>query len=134
MISKLLALSLAALALNGASCKDHTKTGQGDPVSKQIIERAVRKEISKPDGPLTQSDYLTLTELNLSGSAVTDLSPLEELLQLQGLNLSGCRHVVDLSPLESLPRLVYLDLTGCTGIKEIRGSLKRKEGLKIIGP
>lgn len=117
------------------ACSNPNRTSP-DEVAKsaQIIEQAIRREIGKPDGPITEGDRLGLTELHLSSTELVDLTALAELRDLQGLSLSGCTRVIDLTPLESLPHLVYLDLTGCTGVEEIPDSLRNKSGLKIIGP
>ncbi len=117
------------------SCsKEFKPTPAETAESVRIIEQAVRKEIGKSEGPITDGDRLEVAELHLSNTSVSDLHSLGELRNLQGLSLSGCKKVKDLSPLEGLPHLVYLDLSGCSNVSEIPNKLRRKSGLKLIEP
>lgn len=50
---------------------------------------ALRIALAKPSGSLTAADMLTLTNLNLSGLGLTDLSGLETAANLRILNLRG---------------------------------------------
>jgi len=127
-------IAVALWAILSACSDSHPTALEESAQSAQIIEQAIRLEIGKPDGPITDGDRLGLTELHLSSKELVDLTPLAELRDLQGLSLSGCTRVSDLTPLENLPHLVYLDLTGCTGVEEIPDSLQKKSRLIIIGP
>ncbi|MEZ4777474.1 MAG: leucine-rich repeat domain-containing protein [Bacteroidia bacterium] len=55
---------------------------------------------------------LTLTELDCSRSAITDLAPIAALTQLESLDISETR-ISDLSPLLHLPKLKELHATFC---------------------
>ena len=50
--------------------------------------------------------------LDLSGTSVSDLTPLQGLTSLQTLNLYAATSVSDLTPLQGLTSLQTLDLTG----------------------
>jgi hypothetical protein len=64
---------------------------------------------------------LTLRELSLSFSNVTDLLVVRSLVALTHLNLSGCSELSDaaLCCVACLPALVYLNLTGCTQLRDL---------------
>lgn len=51
------------------------------------LEAALRTVLSKPTGPITEADMLTLTNLNLSGLGLTDLSGLQFAGNLRILNI-----------------------------------------------
>ncbi|MCP4812724.1 MAG: leucine-rich repeat domain-containing protein [Planctomycetaceae bacterium] len=64
-----------------------------------------------------------LKYLNLSSTAIDDLSPLTNLqqlrqLELEYLNLSNTE-ISDISPLRDLPRLKCLNLADCTGVTDL---------------
>jgi len=111
----------------------------------QYLEAAVRTRIAKPTGDITTEDMARLTYLetqslglyiirNLTGleyatnlyhlglfqHAVSDLSPLAGLTNLQELILHGNTPIADLSPLAGLTRLGYVDLQQ-DGISNISG-------------
>jgi|TARA_B100001971_G_scaffold204578_1_gene220891 hypothetical protein len=53
--------------------------------SAKIIEAAIRKELKKPTGELTKTDYEKVTELVLYRNQLTDVKGLEKLTQLKQL-------------------------------------------------
>ena len=53
---------------------------------------------------------MNLTELDLYGHPITDLSPLATLTKLSDLTMMRCR-VRDIEPISSLPELSKLELT-----------------------
>ncbi len=53
------------------------------------LEGAIRTALAKPAGPVTEADMATLTNLNLSGLGLTDLSGLETATNLRILNIRG---------------------------------------------
>lgn len=133
--AKPLTLILAALALLGASLTARAQEGEPLRFEDPALERAVRGQTLKADGPLYAADVelidslyvewpeaddtiqslagieaLTgLTRLNLRGNAVSDLTPLASLTQLEDLTLSHNR-VTDVSALANLKALRYLEL------------------------
>ena len=51
------------------------------------IEKAIRKELKKPEGELTKADYEKVTTLNLKYNQLTEVTGLEKLTQLTHLHL-----------------------------------------------
>jgi len=74
-----------------------------------IIEKAIRKEIVKPEGELTKPDFEKVTKLSLVGGNLTDLKTLTKLLNLQSLVLLQTK-ASDLNPLSKLTHLKELYL------------------------
>ncbi|GAX82091.1 hypothetical protein CEUSTIGMA_g9519.t1 [Chlamydomonas eustigma] len=56
---------------------------------------------------------LGLKTLNISGCPVSSLSPLSSCLSLTSLSMTGCVLVSDVSPLADLRYLTFLDIRGC---------------------
>ena len=77
----------------------------------EIFEKAFRETLNKPEGPLTRGDLLTITELQLVKTQISDLTPLAGLTQLEELRLVG-NQIEDLAPLARLLQLETLDLAG----------------------
>lgn len=69
-------------------------------------------------GPLAQ--LANLQGLELVFSAMSDLRPLTGLTSLKALRLSFCPSVEDLTPLGALKNLTRLDLTGCAMVNDVR--------------
>ena len=87
------------------------------------LEDAVRAQISKPTGVITQSDLAGHTQLNASGYDVDTLSGLEcwphlEVLDLFGTSLDDTSNADAIDALDSLNQLKELYL-GCTSLKSI---------------
>jgi Leucine-rich repeat (LRR) protein len=75
-----------------------------------LIER-LRASSTEHFFDLTGLEYaVNLTELDLYGHPITDLSPLQTLTKLSDLTMMRCR-VRDIEPISSLPELSRLDLT-----------------------
>ena len=55
--------------------------------SAKVIEAAIRKAAKKPTGELTKADLEKVTQLDLSGSRLTDVKGLEKLTNLKRLSL-----------------------------------------------
>ena len=94
--------------------------------SADIVEQAIRKRLNKNTGEITRKERESITELNLSVTDLTDLTPLAGLSGLQSLDLSSTQ-VSDLTP-----------LAGLSGLKELwvdkavdTGALKGIEALAI---
>ncbi len=77
------------------------------------IEEAIRREIKKSKGELTEADLGKVQELDLGDkgiAAATDLMPLAGLTKLEGLYLGG-NQITDLTPLMGLQELKGLHLS-----------------------
>jgi len=77
------------------------------------IEAAIRKEIKKSAGKLTEADLEKVQELDLGNKGIavaTDLMPLAGLTKLEGLYL-GSNQITDLTPLSGLKELKGLHLS-----------------------
>ncbi|MEZ4827278.1 MAG: hypothetical protein R3C61_13520 [Bacteroidia bacterium] len=72
---------------------------------------------------------LTLTELDCSGTAITDLAPVAALTQLQSIDISRTK-VSDLTPLLQLPHLRELHASFCTSFD--LSVLERMPQLEIL--
>ena len=70
--------------------------------------------------------------LDLSGTKVTDLTPLAGLAKLEALDLRGTK-VTDLTPLAGLTNLIMLDLRGTKVIDLTPIAGLQVRGLLIIG-
>ncbi len=80
-------------------------------IANTIIEKAIRAELKKPTGKLTEADLIKIKHLNLRGKELTDLSSLTGLSELEGLSL-GNNKIKDLSVLKHLEKLKELRLGG----------------------
>ncbi len=82
---------------------------QDDPISVTFsntdVENLVRKEINLYDRPLLLDDIVLITNLYVPTQSISDLSEIDQLLNLNYLNLSNNR-ITDITPLENL---VYLN-------------------------
>lgn len=61
-----------------------------------------------------------ITDLDLSYSTISDISPLTHNLQLASLDLRGCTNLSDLHPLANLTSLQSLNVSGCTRISAVK--------------
>ena len=75
-----------------------------------FVERAIREELKKPTGELTEADLEKVTHLNLSFNILTSVKGLEKLTQLEELYL-GSNQLTDVKGLEKLTKLKVLILT-----------------------
>ena len=77
------------------------------------LEAAVRNSLNRPTGPITTYDLLSLTSLNTgwpgTNAPITNLAGLEWATNLTALYLSG-NAITSLSPLRALPQLQTLDI------------------------
>jgi hypothetical protein len=74
-----------------------------------VIEARVRSEIGVPSGPIDDEAVLAITELEVEGFLVSDLSGLEALANLETLRLRN-NAIVSIAPLAGLTNLRVLDL------------------------
>lgn len=75
-----------------------------------VLEAAIRDAISKPSGPICDSDLINLTLLNAPGVGITDLTGLEYCTTLEQIDLSY-NQIVDIAPLAELIALKDVDLS-----------------------
>jgi Leucine-rich repeat (LRR) protein len=87
-----------------------------DEASARIIESAVRRKLDIPRGALREDELAGITELDLSGMEISDLTWLRKLTGLTTLDLSNCAALQDLGPLADLPQLTFLNLASDPGI------------------
>jgi len=73
------------------------------------LEAAIREAIHKPEGSIYMSDLESLTKLTATFKGIQSLAGLEYCVYLRQLNLSGSQ-ISDVSPLASLTNLNVLDL------------------------
>jgi hypothetical protein len=105
---KQLLLICAVVALVGG-CASTPKVVPNSPEAEAAIEAAIRKELKKPTGELTQADLEKVTYLNLGGNQLTSVKGLEKLTQLKKLFL-GYNYLTDVKDLEKLNQLKNLYL------------------------
>lgn len=79
------------------------------PEAKAAIEAAIREEIKKPTGELTEADLEKVTKLKLWSKKLTDVSALTGLTKMKVLWLHD-NQLTDLSALVGLANLEQLDL------------------------
>ena len=76
----------------------------------KVIEAAIRKELKKPTGELTEADLEKVTFLDLGTNKLTDVPKgLEKLTQLKSLSLN-VNQLTSVKGLEKLTQLTYLYL------------------------
>ena len=97
------------------------------------IREAVARELQKKPDELTEEDLANVMQLDLSGSEIADLTPLQVLSSLNYLDLTGTQ-VSDLTPLQGLSSLKYLDLerTQVSDLTSLQG-LSSLERLNLDG-
>ena len=81
-------------------------------ITDPIVEKAIREELKKPTGELTEADLEKVTRLALIRKQLTEVPKgLEKLNQLTYLNLYD-NQLTDVKGLEKLTKLKWLDLAG----------------------
>jgi len=70
----------------------------------------IRQKLNKPVGKILKSDVAKITELNLAGQGLTDISDLSNLTNLTTLYIENNK-ISDLSPLSGLTKLTKLKLS-----------------------
>jgi len=74
------------------------------------LEAAIRKQLEKPEGPLTRGDVKRLEVLDASEAEIGNLSGIEHAINLTTLLLAG-NQISDVSPLASLTNLTTIRLS-----------------------
>ena len=89
-----------------------------------------QNKIRKEDDELWLSDVYELTDLNITGRGITDITPLGEFANLR-LLIANNNSITDISPLASLKNLTSLYLIYDSGIKDF-SVLKELKNLRIL--
>jgi Leucine-rich repeat (LRR) protein len=104
------------------------KTTNEKLITDPIVEKAVRKELEKPEGELTEADFEKVTRLDLAHKQLTDVPKgLEKLTQLKVLYLSG-NQLTDVKGLEKLTHLFLGEGNQLTNVK----GLEKLTQLKVL--
>ena len=91
---------------------EDVKSTESVPFSDNYLVKAIKKELGLNESDELTADVLTTVEkLNLSSGYITDLSGIEQCVNLKELDLSG-NSVSDLTKLSGLTKLENLDLSG----------------------
>lgn len=104
---------MLALTTNSTEATDYEKEAhlRGKAESVEVVEDAVRRALNKPIGEAADVELASITKLNLSGTNLRDLAPLGAMIGLRELSLRRTQ-VSDLTPLERLMELEELNLAG----------------------
>lgn len=92
------------LSLSGCPC-----IGGPFLIRDRALESAIRAELGKPFGCITQTELLTVTELQAANLNIRDLEGIQYLGNLLILNLQG-NAIQSITPLQDLRNLTFLDL------------------------
>ena len=118
-------LIFVAMAVVG--CKYKSPTVE---IADPILEKAIRKELGKQEGELTQADLEKVTILDLRSNQLTEMKGLEKLSQLEVLYL-GDNQLTNVKGLEKLSHLTSLDLGG-NQLTEVPKELEKLAKLKEL--
>ena len=82
--------------------------------SASVIEEAIRNELKKPKGKITQADYLNVKQLLIYkvGKPVKDITLVGKLTNLEQLEFAG-GDISDPAPLAKLTKLWHLQINEC---------------------
>jgi internalin A len=111
-------LFLAMVLLNCESSQEKNATVT---FADSNLERVIRETIDKQEGEIYKSDLSKIIELSADGEGITDLSGIEDCINLKELQLGeslSCNDITDISPLSNLIHLQRLDLS-CNDITDI---------------
>ena len=98
--------------------------------SAKIIEKAIREELKKPTGELTEADLEHMTSLSFYDNQLTELPKgLEKLTQLKELRLDYNK-LTDVKGLEKLTQLTWLNL-GKNKLTSVKGLEKLTQLTKL---
>ena len=102
---------LLALCFAGCGKGEEARKNLTSEETAEVIEKAIRKNIKKPSGELTEADLEKVDELNLSGTQISDaglkeLAKLERLILLQ-LNYTKVTKAGIMELKKSLPKCTF---------------------------
>lgn len=89
------------------------------------LEKAIRAELSQPDGDILLEDLQSITELDLSNNRIKSIEGLEHLDSVTTLNLQHNK-IEDFTPLEDMDSLTEVTIAGNPFEKEIIKDLEAK--------
>ncbi|HTH48812.1 MAG TPA: hypothetical protein VMB21_14965 [Candidatus Limnocylindria bacterium] len=101
-------------ALCGAvmlTCLVFLAGAQEVPIPDPGLNSAIRQALQKPDGPLTESDLLNLTNLSAGGRDIRSVAGLEAARNLRVLDLDA-NSITNFAIADALTNLTILDLFG----------------------
>ena len=128
-MQQILVMMAVLVLVVGCGKKDDGNTDVANPeklITDPIVEKAVREELEKPQGELTEADLEKVTYLELIGTQFTDagLKKVAKLQKLRTLGLANTK-ITDagLKEVAKLQELEHLNLTSTkitdTGLKEL---------------
>jgi len=100
-LTRITALLFAALLAGSSFTACSAKTVE---ITDEALEEVIRKAIKKPEGDILPSDMEKITELDLEGLDIVDISALSYATKLKKLNLSD-NNISDISALKELSNL-----------------------------
>ena len=118
-------LPFLAIALIFTACSKDDDNGGPDPdpdpdptedlveFNDDALELAVANALGKTNGPVSKDEILELTELNISGQQIEDLTGLEEALNLERFEAQSTT-IGSFGPISELPNLTWLDIRNTT--------------------
>jgi hypothetical protein len=121
-------------ATETATIPQQPKTTSEKLITDPIVEKAVRKQLEKPEGELTKADLAKVTSLALGHTQITDagLKDVAKMQKLTTLRLGGTKTTdAGLGFLSKMQQLTYLDLTATqitdAGAAELQKALPKCE-------
>jgi internalin A len=102
-----------------AAAKNQQSNTDPANIADPIVEKAVREELKKPTGELTEADLEKVTYLKLDDNKLTSVKGLEKLTQLTKLNFRD-NQLTDVTGLEKLTQLELLIL-GHNQLTDVKG-------------
>jgi internalin A len=111
-----LLVTVVAAALFGAGCASVDSSVDNAKLktfSDKEIEKVIRVAIGKPEGELTEVDYLKVGRIDLHDRKINDISMLAKCKNLSVVRISYNPVFEDISPLKNLRKLRDLDLDSC---------------------
>ena len=98
-----------------ASAPTSTKVVPQKLIADPIVEKAIRRQLKKPEDELTNVDLEKVTWVNLNFKKLTEVKDLEKLTELETLHLAF-NQLTDVKGLEKLTQLTFLNLNDNTDL------------------
>ena len=115
-------LPLLAVSLLFVACNNDDDMGPKDDddpkdelveFNDELLETAVANALGKTSGPVSKEEILGLTELNISGQQIEDLTGLEEAVNLEKFEAQSTA-IASFEPISELSKLNWLDIRNTT--------------------